>query len=191
MLDLREIGSTYDWTIAQVRIFDFSFTVPIVPDRAGARFELHEDSYLILSPEFIVDIESPATGVLGEYGFGYGFIHNPDPSSLAFGPGQFEAAYKTFRFRILETGEVQVHMEFVVNRPTAALRVSFAGAHFDPVYPAIDAINLFTGGYAAKAWGIFAIARPAFSAPTFQSALSDRHRVAAGTGGGFRTGWTQ
>jgi hypothetical protein len=124
MVDVREIGPVYDWTVAKVQIFDFSFLVPLIRDRAGMQFELHEDSYLILSPEFVVDIEEPATGVLGEYGFGYAFIRNPVPGPLAFGPGEFEAAYKTFVFRVLETGEVQLRMEFVVNRPSAALRVS-------------------------------------------------------------------
>ena len=147
MTDVRKIGSRYDWTVARVQIFNFSVTVPLLRDSAGMQINLHEDSHLILAPEFMVDVDEPATGVLGEYGFGYAFIHNPGPSALAFGPGEFEAAYKTFRFRVLETGEVQLRMEFVVNRPAAALRLSL-----NPVKWGIELADLASGGRYAGAF---------------------------------------
>ena len=101
-----------------------------------------------MAPEFIVDLDNPGPGILGEYGLGHAFVHNPGPSALAWGPGEFDAAYKMFRFRVLETGEVQVRMEFVVNRPTAVLQVSL-----NPVKWGLALADLASFGWAGRLLG--------------------------------------
>ena len=144
--DLREIGPVFDWIICKVRIFDFAFNLrPLGPDGPGISIDLNEDSYLIISPEFIIQRENPAPGVLGEYGFGYAFVHNPQDSLLAYGPGQFDAAFKTFSFRVLETGEIQVRMAFVANRPTGVARI-----RIDPARWGFDLADLVSWGLTSR-----------------------------------------
>ncbi len=114
--DLREIGPTFAWIVAKVRIFDFDVRLrPFGPDGPELVVALNEESYLALAPEFIVDESSPSGG--GRYGVGYAFVRNSGPSVFSYGPGQFEAAFELIQFQVRENGVVDVHMVFVSNRP--------------------------------------------------------------------------
>ena len=118
IVDLREVGEKYEWIVLKVRIFNFS--VPAKPFGSYGPellFNLDEESYLVVSREFIRDRERPSPGILSEYGIGYAFIKNPKPGFLAFGPGEFAAAMQLIQFRVSESGDINVHMVFVVNRP--------------------------------------------------------------------------
>lgn len=118
IVDLREIGTKYDWIIAKVRIFDFAFRFkPAGPAGPEIVFGLNEASYLVLSGDFISDEDHPEPGVLGRYSLGYAFIKSPIRGVIAYGPGQFDAAFESIQFRVLESGEIRVRMIFVVNRP--------------------------------------------------------------------------
>ena len=78
IVDLREIGDTYEWIVVRVNIFDFSFTfAPFGGALPKVIVPLTEDSYLVISRDFVVDETAPALGVLGCYGLGYSFIKNP------------------------------------------------------------------------------------------------------------------
>ncbi len=127
--DLRHVGSKYSWMILQLKIFDFTITVkPAGNTGPQVQMPLKEESYLIVTPDFITDRESPEPGIAGEYGFGYAFIKNPGRGPFAYGPGEFEAAFQTINFRVLDTGEVRVRMPFVSNRPDKIMNFSL-----DPV----------------------------------------------------------
>lgn len=118
IVDMREVGLKYEWIVLKVRIFNFS--VPMRPLGDGGPelvFNLDEESYVVVSREFILDREKSAPGILGEYGVGYAFIKNLKPGFLAFGPGEFEMAIQLIQFHISESGDINVHMVFVVNRP--------------------------------------------------------------------------
>jgi hypothetical protein len=124
IVDLRRVGPEFEWIVLKVNIFDFSFV--FAPFGSAAPFvtlPLAEDSLLIVSPQFIVDEESPRRGELGHYGFGYSFIKNPEPGLLGWGPGEFDAAFQTIDFRVLADGRVRVEMVFIANRPTEILRI--------------------------------------------------------------------
>ncbi len=127
IIDLRELATVYEWIVAKVSIYDFNVSLAPLGD-GGPRLTvpLAEESYLVLTSDFITDQLDPAPGVLGRFGLGYSFIQSPDPSLLAFGPGKFAAALETIDFEIGVDGCVRVAMAFVVNRPTAVL-------HLDPL----------------------------------------------------------
>lgn len=146
IVDLRELGPKYEWIVVKVRIFDFKFTLrPFGAEALELGLPLKEESYLVLSRDFITDAERPAPGVLGDYGLGYAFIKNPREELLAYGPGEFEAAMELINFRVAESGEVRVQMAFVSNRPERLTNVSL-----DPIDWGFRLANLFSLGLTAR-----------------------------------------
>ncbi len=127
IVDLREVGAKYEWLVLKVRIFDFSVKLrPFGDSGPELVFALDEESHLILNREFVVDQERPSAGVLGRYGLGYAFIKSSSKGFLAYGPGEFEAAFELIQFDALDSGEVQVRMVFVANRPQSIVNVPLA-----------------------------------------------------------------
>jgi hypothetical protein len=146
IVDLREIGRTYDWIIAKVRIFDFDVTFrPFGETGPELVFTLNEESHLVLSPALITNRDAPEPGVLGDYAVGYAFIKTPQTGFLAYGPGRFEAAVEVIRFRVLASGQIRVHMVFVANRPASIARVSI-----DPIDWSVWTADWLTGGTASR-----------------------------------------
>jgi hypothetical protein len=128
IVDLRDIGSRYDWVVAQVRIYDFNLTVR-PRGQEGAQFilPLKEQTYLALSTDFLANEDEPEPGVLGRYGFGYAYLHDPFRTGpFAYGPGQFRAAFQLIHFRVLDDGQIKVQLIFVADRPERVLDVPFA-----------------------------------------------------------------
>jgi hypothetical protein len=146
IVDLRELGRAYEWVVARVRIFEFSFSLrPFGAGRAQVVVPLEEWSYIVLSPEFIVDENVPSADedgrtVIGRYGFGYAFIKNPEGELVGYGPGQFDVAFQQFVFRVYENGEVRVQLAFASNRPQRIATLPFAP--FDWGFGIADALSL-------------------------------------------------
>lgn len=129
IVDLRDIGPKYEWIVLKVNIFDFSFTYAPLGDNAPKLvLPLGEASYLVVNRDLIANQDNPEPGLLGEYGFGYAFIKNPAKSLLAYGPGEFDAAYEQINFRVFEDGRTRVQMVFVSNQPERIVNLSL-----DPV----------------------------------------------------------
>jgi len=146
IVDLREIGATYDWIILRVRIFDFSVRARPFGERGPELvFTLNEDSYLIVSGELVTNRDDPRSGVLGEYGVAYAFIKSPQSGVLAYGPGEFEAAVEDIRFTVLADGQIRVRMVFVANRPA-----SIASISLDPIDWTISTLDFVSGGVASE-----------------------------------------
>ena len=146
IIDLREIGPKYEWIVAKVRIFDFNFRFkPLGPDGPEVVFGLNEESYLVLSHDFIVDEDNPSPDLLGEYGLGYAFIRSPTQGLIGYGPGQFEAAIELINFRVRKDGQIGVRMAFVVNRPTRIANVAF-----DPVDWGFQFADLMSFGMTSR-----------------------------------------
>jgi hypothetical protein len=125
IVDLREIGQKYEWIVVKVRIFDFNFVyAPFGAENPYVVLPLSEASYLVLTRDFITNNDAPAPGVLGEYGLGYAFIKDPISGTLAYGPGQFEAAVELINFVVLADGTTRVRMVFVANRPERIVNLS-------------------------------------------------------------------
>lgn len=146
IVDLREIGTTYEWVVVRVRIFDFKFTFqPFGPGGLEVAVPLEEASYLVLTRDFITNEDAPAPGIRGRYGLGYAFIKEPERGVVAYGPGQFDAAIELITFTVLESGETAVEMVFVVNRPER-----IASVELDPFGWGFRLADLFSFGLATR-----------------------------------------
>lgn len=130
IVDLRSIGSDYEWIAMRVNLFDFKITMaPFGANALRLEFPMKETTYLLVTPELIVDRDHPSPDVLGEYGYGYGLLpYTPDHTIFAYGPGKFAAGFQSFVFQLLNTGEIRAKAVFVVNRPDKILSVDI-----DPV----------------------------------------------------------
>ena len=125
IVDLRELESRYEWIVVKVRIFDFSFSFqPFGSSGPEFSVPLTEESYLVLSREFILNQDNPAPDSLGCYGLGYAFIRDPTQGEIAYGPGQFRAAIELINFEVSKQGEINVSMIFVADRPERIANVS-------------------------------------------------------------------
>ncbi len=179
IVDLREIGSTYEWLIVKVRIFDFALHVkPVGPAGPELVFGLNEESYLILSGDFILDQEASEPGLLGCYGVGYAFIKKPTRGLLAYGPGEFDAAIEMIHFRILDNGQVTVRMIFVANRPTAVSNVDI-----NPVTWSFRIADALSFGMASRLFGPVKQAFSSVPLPGFDPVYAYITLANAATGG--------
>jgi hypothetical protein len=149
IIDSREIGTKYEWIVLKVKILNFSVTAN-VPGEKGPDlvFGLDEESYLVMTQDFVLDQDKPIPGVAGRYGVGYAFIKSPKPSFLAYGPGEFDAAIELIEFHISENGAIKTRMVFVANRPEKITNVSF-----DPVDWSLRGLNMLTMGMASSLLG--------------------------------------
>ena len=146
IVDVRTLGTSYDYIIAKVRIFDFEVGFrPLGEGGPELVFSLNEESYLVLSRELVTNRDDPEPGALGDYAIGYAFIKGPQSGFLAYGPGQFDAAVEIIRFRVLADGQVRVHMLFVANRPGSIATVSV-----DPIDWAIWSADWVSSGLASQ-----------------------------------------
>jgi hypothetical protein len=148
IVDLRDLGERYEWIVLKVRIFDFDITFRLPGSSRGRLvLPLEEESFLVLSRDFIVDEERPAPGVAGRYGFGYSFLKRPSGrDAIVYGPGHFDAAFQLIQFSLLDGGETRVHLIFVANRPEKVLNVSV-----DPVDWSFGLADLMSFGWTSRA----------------------------------------
>ena len=147
--DLREIGTTYDWIMVKLHVNDFCVTMkPFGPESPRFVMPLKEQTYLVLTPEFITNVDNPEPGVLGEYGFGYAFVQNPTRGPFAYGPGEFEAAFQTINFKVMEDGEVRLKMTFVSDQPDKIMNLKF-----DPVTWSFSLADLMSFGLTSRIFG--------------------------------------
>jgi hypothetical protein len=179
IIDLREIGSKYSWVVFKVDIFHFDFTIPPVPTGPQLNIPLPQPVYTVCTPDFVVHEENPAPGVLGDYGYGYSVVPNPNYKTFfAAGPSKLTNTIETLHLRVLDTGEVRSHMDFITPQPPQIVEFkpvewSFQLADFftfgaastllapvkrilkgfepeiDPVYTTVRLLNLLTLGVAA------------------------------------------
>lgn len=145
IIDLREIGTTYEWIVVKVAIYDFKFEIaPFGTSAPFATVPMGEASYLVISEEFVRNEEKPGGDLIGSYGYGYGFLPSLEESVVAYGPGEFEAAFQIIHFNVKNTGEVMSRMAFVSNRPKKVVDLSL-----DPVHWGLRAAELMSFGMAS------------------------------------------
>ncbi len=149
IVDLREIGRKYEWIVVKVRIFDFSFRFrPFGSNGPELSFPLTEESYLVLSRDFILDEDETSPDYLGRYGLGYSFIRDPAQGLIGYGPGQFRAAIEIINFEVQKSGEIRVSMIFVADRPERITNISL-----NPVDWSFRLADLFSFGMASRLFG--------------------------------------
>jgi hypothetical protein len=151
IVDLREIGTVYDWIVLRVDAFDFPVSfAPFGSFGSGApivQLPLQESSYLVIGPSFVHNQSEPSSGVLARYGLGYAFVpYTPgDLGMIAYGPGHFAAAIQTVDFSLMANDEIRVRSGFVVNRPKQIARVDI-----DPIDWGFRLADLMTFGAASR-----------------------------------------
>ena len=82
---------------------------------------------------------------MGEYGFGYAFVKNPHRGPFAYGPGEFEAAFQTINFKVMETGETRVFMTFVSDQPEKIMNLNI-----DPVNWSFSLADMMSFGMTSR-----------------------------------------
>jgi hypothetical protein len=146
IVDLREIGQKYEWVVVKVSIFDFAFKFKLLGTTGPElSIPLTEQSYLVLSRDFILNEDNPTSQCLGRYGFGYAFIQDPQQGVIGYGPGQFSAAIELINFDVNQNGEIRVEMVFVVNRPERIANISI-----NPVDWGFRVADLFSFGLTSR-----------------------------------------
>lgn len=142
IVDLRELGKTYEWVVVKVLIYGFDFNLaPFGRDNPFGTVPMTGATYLALAPELILSEQEPGSGEAGRYGFGYAFLEDPDDSVLAYGPGRFEAGVKLIRFHVRTSGEIFTRLVFVANRPDDVVNLSL-----NPVAWGVKATELLSLG---------------------------------------------
>ena len=149
IVDLRELGSVYEWIVLKVEIYNFHLSyAPLGSSAPKMVYPLKEQTYLLLGPQFVRNREKREPGVLGEYGYGYAFMPyapgGPD-EMIQYGPGHFAAAFQSVYFKVETSGEIKVRASFVVNRPDKVARVNI-----DPVSWSFQLADLMTFNLASK-----------------------------------------
>ncbi len=154
VVDMRELGKTYDWVLAKARLFDFQLMFDVLPPLLGFRFPFtfldHQDFlYALLTPDFVCDRQQPREGVAGEYGMGFALVAPPPGQSpLTFGPEVFTLGMNYFRFIVHDSGEIRTTVTFACNQ--------LAGIFPLPVSPVnwgLLGFDLLTNGHAEDLLG--------------------------------------
>lgn len=145
--DLRRLADIYEWIVLQVDIFNFnlSFT-PFAGDLFSANFPLREETYIVISSDFVTDLNNPAPDQLGQYGLGYALLKPaPRKTVFAYGPGHFDAGFQLIDFNVDSRGKINVRMVFVSNRPQRVLDLDV-----NPVSIGFAFADLMTLGFVSR-----------------------------------------
>lgn len=142
IVDLRRIGPEFAWIQPFVTIFDFKFLIqPFGAGTPSLVLPLDEGSNLVINRDFVIDEDEPSPNLLGRYGFGYAFIKNPEAGLLAYGPGEFEAAFEIIQFEVDRKGRIRANAIFVANRPRRVANVPL-----NPLSLGYEMADLLTSG---------------------------------------------
>src|SRR6266705_3031052 len=83
IVDLREIGKTFEWIIVKVHIFDVPLAFkPFGPKSFAIELPQGEEFYLVISPEFVTCQDNPSADMLGRYGIGYAILQRGETRSV-------------------------------------------------------------------------------------------------------------
>jgi len=146
IVDQRQLGTVYDWLVANVDIFDFNLDFsPLGPGYPYLRLPMAEQTLVVFVPEMTTNLDDPEPGVLGDYGVGYALLRDPTQGVLAYGPGQFSAGFQLIDFKIDDRGQVKVCMVFVVNRPERILNITL-----NPLLWGLEAADVLSLGVASR-----------------------------------------
>lgn len=150
IVDLRRLNDIYEWIVLQVDIFDFNLTyTPFADGSFSVVFPQKEESYIAISPDFIINQDNPSPDLLGRYGIGYALLKPaPRKTIFAYGPGYFTAGFQTIDFEINRYGETRARMVFVANRPTNVISLDL-----NPVSWGFGIADLMTVGLTSRLLG--------------------------------------
>ena len=139
--DLAEIGEKYEWIIMEAVVNDF-FRVPLGNHPWLLRRMPIMTSYVLAHRNYFSSFVGPLAGTADECCFGYSFLPCPANKTIfGYGPGSFVGAVKQFRFILLENGDIEIQMFFLVS-PRSEKILDLHG--FDPVYSFVNIVNALT-----------------------------------------------
>ena len=144
-LHLADIGKRLEWLVLQVNVHDFVRSIPSMRPFVRALSKLvKEAAYVVAHADYGSPVTSAPEGTVAESCFGYSFLPLAvTPTIFGFGPGQFRAAIKQFRFLLLDRAEVEIQLAFIVS-PRSQKILNLWG--FDPVYTTIHGLHGLTFG---------------------------------------------
>jgi hypothetical protein len=141
--DLDEIGAKYDWVVFEAVVYDFFRNVPGLNLGPGMLKKMPKmSSYVLIHKDYYSSFHPPVAGTVAECCFGYSFLPTPVTKGIfGYGPGMFKAAVKQFRFILLDSGDIEIQMFFLVS-PRSEKILNLGG--FDPVYFSANLANILT-----------------------------------------------
>lgn len=153
VVDLRELAERYDWVVLKVRPFDFGIAVQPFGDAAPwLELPLNEEVHVVICGDLVTDrtaagagAEGLPPGVLGEYGFAYALLPDPEPDpyrTFAYSPATLAHAFDSFSFRVRGDGEVWVRHAWAAEQPERLLNL-------DPLGWGLDLADRLTLGTAS------------------------------------------
>ena len=147
IVDLREIGKTFEWIIAKIHIFDISLAFkPFGPQSFTIDLPQAEEFYLVVSPEFVTCQDNPAPGVQGRYGFGYAILRREqDQRLLARSADVFQTGFQLLNFELDDKGQSTVQLAMVINRPRRILDMDL-----NPMKLGLGLADLMSFGFASR-----------------------------------------
>jgi len=147
IVDLREIGKTFEWIIVKVHIFDMSLSFkPFGPRSFAIELPQAEEFYLVISPEFVTCQDNPTPDVLGRYGFGYAILRREvDRGIFAPSTDIFRTGFQILNFELDNRGQSRVQLVLVVNRPRRILDMDL-----NPVALGVGLVDLLSFGFASR-----------------------------------------
>jgi len=147
VVDLREIGNTFEWIIVKVHIFDISLALkPFGSQSFTIDVPQSEELYLAISPQFVTCQDNPTPEVLGHYGFGYAILKPEENRSIfARSADIFRTGFQLISFELDSKGQSSTQMAMVTNRPRRILDMDL-----NPVTLGFSLADLMTFGFASR-----------------------------------------
>lgn len=147
IVDLREIGKTFEWIIVKVQIFDISLAFqPFGPRSFTIDLPQAEEFYLVISSEFVTCQDNPTPELLGRYGFGYAILKRQENRSVfARSADIFRTGFQLLNFELDHNGQSSAQLAMVINRPKKILDMEL-----NPVTLGFGLADLMSFGFASR-----------------------------------------
>jgi len=135
-LDWRELGGDTLWSMIRIDLHDLG----LVFGPFRQRFAV----YVVQHPDFVSERPNPDPYTELQLRIAYPFVSAaPIPSFLAFGPGKFKSALKTYDFYFRKDGTIEVYMLFIIS-PRSVKLTTLPGP--DPLYASARLIERMSFG---------------------------------------------
>ena len=119
--------------------------MPFGSDNPYVVLPLSEASYLVLTRDFITNVDNPAPGVLGRYGLGYAFIKEPTLASRLGDQGSSMLPLKSSILRCMTTGRSVSRWRLSSIGPEKLLNISL-----NPINMGFTLADLMTFGLTSR-----------------------------------------
>jgi hypothetical protein len=142
-LRISEVGARYKWAAVRLDLYDYMRALPHVGRFNKLLQPLNKEAgYIVLHPAFFESPHPPPPGCVEEVTFAYSVAPwTVMPTIAAYGPGRFHAAFKQFRFYLMEDGTVSIEVLFLVT-PRCPRVFNIVGV--DPVFDTVRLLDALT-----------------------------------------------